>query len=125
MDLVLILVIIGEFVLVFPDRKVLIIGANSSSEDGPQYGPRPTISISGGSNPQNAEVTPSLSSEYYLWAGSGYSVFVIPANTIFIVIGLRLLFCKLNAELMKIFLMVDLMALYISSTMGLICYMIS
>lgn len=122
MDLVLILVLIGEIVLVFPDRKVAIIEGSSTADDGSQYGLKPSVTISPGHGLDDGT---SKTKDFYLWEGSSYSVFVIPANTLFISIGLRLLFCKLNAELMKVFLMVDLMALYISSTIGLICYVLA
>lgn len=63
--------------------------------------------------------------DYYLWEGSYYSVFVIPINTGLICFALRLLFCKVHVELMKVMLMVDLVLLYIFSCLGLICYLIS
>lgn len=122
MDLVLILVLIGEIVLVFPNRKIAIIEGSSTADDGSQYGLKSSVTISPGHGLDDGT---SKTKDFYLWEGSSYSVFVIPANTLFISIGLRLLFCKLNAELMKVFLMVDLMALYISSTIGLICYVLA
>jgi O-antigen ligase len=63
--------------------------------------------------------------KFYLWEGSSYSVFVIPINTLLISIGLRLLFCKLNVEVMKTILIVDLLLIYICTIIGLICYLIA
>jgi len=91
LDLVLLLIHIGELVIVFPDRKVSV-----TLETGPL--------------------------DIWLWEAANYSVFVIPANTLFVSLGLRILFCKLHLEYTKVILLIALAGLYVSTSLGLVCY---
>ncbi len=59
-----------------------------------------------------------------LWKISGNSIFLIPANTSLIAFGLRLLFCKLELELMRTILFLIIGILYLTSTIGLIQYVV-
>lgn len=125
LDIVILLIMIGEMILVFPNRKVQIIeDSTTGNEDqfiieNGQLKPNPL------SHDTTGDGINSYNRDFYLWEGSNYSVFVIPVNTIFVCLGLRILFCKLHSELMKVILILDLLALYISSVIGLICYLIA
>jgi len=57
-----------------------------------------------------------------LWEVSGNSIFVMPVNTLLIAVSLRILFCKIKIEAMKIFLIFMLVVLYITSLIGIILY---
>ncbi|CDW79620.1 UNKNOWN [Stylonychia lemnae] len=66
---------------------------------------------------------PSLGSfSFSLWEVSANSVFVIPVNSILIAAGLRLLFCKIQLEAMKISLIAILFLLYVTSMIGMTLY---
>ena len=91
LDLVLLLILIGELVIVFPDRKV-------------------SVTLDSGAF------------DIWLWEAANYSVFVIPANTLLVSTGLRVLFCKLHLEYTKVILLLALAGLYVSTSLGLVCY---
>jgi hypothetical protein len=112
LDLVLILILIGEIVLVVPDRKVLIV--TTESKEDKSYGLEPELGNQG-----------VKGMEYYLWSGSCYSVFTIPVNTSLIAFGLRLIFCKIHTELLKPLLVMVLLGVYLSTLLGLIGYIMS
>jgi hypothetical protein len=109
LDLVLLLIIIGELVLVFPDRKALIVSGESKEDQ--TYGLAPEVGSQG--------------MEYYMWSGSCYSVFIIPVNTALIAFGLRMIFCKLHTELLKPLLVLILLGVYLSTLLGLLGYILS
>lgn len=60
---------------------------------------------------------------FRLWEGSSYSVFIIPINTFLVCLAIRLLFCKLNFEVMKFILIIDVLLIYIFTILGLILYL--
>jgi hypothetical protein len=114
LDLIMILMVIGELVLVFPNKKVSLLDNDGLDE----YG-LPKIT-------NNFDYTKSLDTKkFYLWEGSSYSVFIIPINTFLICLGMRMLFCKLNIEVLKLILIIDLLLIYISTLLGLILYLVS
>ena len=76
----------------------------------------------------NYDLSPTKSIEaqkFNLWEGSSFAVFVIPINTFLIFSGIRMLFCKLNIEVLKLILIIDLLLIYVSTILGLILYLIA
>lgn len=108
LDLVMILVLIGELIIVFPNRKI-DLAITSASDDSASYG-------------LSSSRSGSTTIEIWLWTVSNFSVFVIPSNTFLISIALRILFCKLHYEYTKVALLVLLAGLYVSTGLGLVSY---
>ncbi len=104
----MILVLIGELIIVFPNRKI-DLAITSSSDDSAAYG-------------LSSSRSGSTTIEIWLWTVSNFSVFVIPSNTFLISIALRILFCKLHYEYTKVLLLVLLAGLYVSTGLGLVSY---
>ena len=105
----MLLLLIGELVLVIPDRSIVVVESNSKEDT--TYGLKPETNVEG--------------KEYFLWSVSCYSVFTIPINTVLIAGGLRLVFCKLHVELLKSMLIIILLFTYLSTLLGLIGYILA
>ena len=110
LDLIMIMLLIGEFILIFPNKQVSLLDSEVDA-----YGlPKESIDFN---------TTSIDAKKFKLWEGSSYSVFVIPINTFLVFFGIRLLFCKLNLEVMKFILIIDLLLIYIFTLLGLILYL--
>lgn len=116
LDLVMLLILIGEFVLVFPNKQVSLLDKDGLDEYG--LPKQPTINSDFNYSAKGLDIQ-----KFNLWEGSSYAVFVIPINTFLICLGMRLLFCKINVEVMKFILIIDLLLIYVSTILGLILYL--
>ena len=112
LDLIVILILIGECILIFPNKQVSLLDNELDA-----YGlPKESKNL----NPVTNTI---IASKFRLWEGSSYSVFVIPINTFLVCLGIRLLFCKMNFEVMKFILIIDTLLIYIFTILGLILYL--
>ena len=112
LDVILILIIIGEFLLVFQNKIIEIVQENDQED----------FAHSGSSNEPPLYNTTNVEStiSFNIWQVSANSIFVIPANTILIAAGLRMLFCQFHIEIMKLLMLLILLTLFVTSVIGMI-----
>eukprot|EP00347_Sterkiella_histriomuscorum_P023908 403332969 len=131
LDIIIILILIGEIILI-QDTQLELDNSNIDSVQVPvfnytfTYGNQTYNNKNGfPSQNQNYTNTTNITNQILktsLWEISSSSVIIIPLNSFFIALGLRLLFCKIQLEIMKFSLIALLFMLYVSSMIGLTLY---